>query len=164
MSNCYQICCYKVKHVWVVNLKVKLYRKQICPVKYWFNWLRRAKSMAMQGCRCAVLMTLFLIKVIFCVSSRKFIYQLYGCLKANILDYGRGRSFAFQMSVTLFLVRPKSLWEPLNQIESLSPAKFVCGIPTKSILCLSVTQTVPTKQYLRQPIMIGSRPSNIHAC
>ena len=82
--------------------------------------------MATQGCRCAVLLTLFLIKVVFCVSSRKFIYQLYGCLKANILDYGRGRSFAFQISVTLFLVRPKSLWEPLNQIESLSPSKFVC--------------------------------------
>ena len=74
-----------------------------------------------------------------------------------MLDYGRGRSFAFQISVTLFLVRPKSLWEPLNQIESLSPAKLNFGIRTKSILCLSVTQTVPTKLYLRQPILIGSQ-------
>ena len=111
----------------------------------------------MQSCRCAVLMTLFLIKVVFCVSSRKYFYQLYGCFKANILDYGRGSNFTFQISVTLFLVRPKSLWEPLNEIESLSPAKLNFGIRTKSILCLSVTQTVLTKLYLRQPILIGSQ-------
>ena len=81
-----------------------------------------------------------------------------------MLDYGRGRSFAFQISVTLFLVRPKSLWEPLNEIESLSPAKLNFGIRTKSILCLTVTKTVPTKLYLRQPILIGSRLPTVHAC
>ena len=113
--------------------------------------------MAMQSCRCAVLMTLFLIKFVFCVSSRKHSYQLYDCLKVNILDYGRGSNFTFQISVTLFLVRPKSLWEPLNEIESLSTGKRICGIRTKSILCLSTTQTVPTKLYLRQPILIGSQ-------
>ena len=49
------------------------------------------------------------------------------------LDHGRGSSFAFQISVTLFLVQPKSLWEPLNEIESLSTAKLICGIRTKSV-------------------------------
>ena len=49
------------------------------------------------------------------------------------LDHGRGSSFAFQISVTLFLVQSKSLWEPLNEIESLSTAKLICGIRTKSV-------------------------------
>ena len=72
--------------------------------------------MAMQSFRCAVLMTLFLIKVFLCEFKKVFLSAIYGCLKANILDYGRGSSFAFQISVTLFLVRPKGLGEPVNDI------------------------------------------------
>ena len=53
--------------------------------------------------------------------------------KPTLLDHGRGSSFAFQISVRLFLVQPKSLWEPLNEIESLSTAKRIWGIRTKSV-------------------------------
>ena len=94
------------------------------------------------------------------------------------LDHGRGSSFAFQISVTLFLVQPKSFWEPLNEIEFLRPSVFgeselkvyvrlgKVYVTLGKYVTLSVTYfpTVPTRPYLRQPILICSRPPTVHAC
>ena len=86
----------------------------------------------MEGCRCAVLITSFLIKGVFCVNSRKSFYQLFGCHKANIRPWTR-KQFCFPDISHIVSSSTKSVWEPLNEIGSLSTVKLICGIRTKSV-------------------------------
>ena len=111
----------------------------------------------MQGCECVVLMRSFLIKDVFCLSSRKFFIS-YLAAPRPTLSHWRGSSFTLQILVASFLVQPGSHWEPVNKVQSLRPAKGICGIWTGSIPCLSARRfpTVPAKLCLRQPILICS--------